>query len=112
MKRTLQGLIDAIAFPTKLRAHVVQPKREHDEEVRIQGYAVASDLAPQADPLAIAWLSLKSTWPNRVQREALGWALSLLAPLDVSKGPTHAAVLAKVCGGAAENLPAIDVLAL
>lgn len=102
------GLLDRVAFPPRLVAHVVEPA----EDPRIHGYAVADDLARHAGFLDVGWLALTGELPTDAEREALGAALILLAPLHVGESPAHAGVLARIAGAPDEVVPAIVAVAL
>lgn len=106
--RTFSALLDRVAFPPRLVAHVVEP----GEDPRIHGYAVADDLARHAGLADLAWLALTGELPTDGEREALTAALILLAPLHVGESPAHAGVLARVAGAPDEVVPAIVAVAL
>lgn len=105
---TLAGLLDRVAFPARLTAHVVEPAADP----RIHGYAVEADLARNVGLLDVCWLALIGELPTPTEREALTAALILLAPLHVGEAPAHAGVLARVAGAPDEVVPAIAVVAL
>lgn len=102
------GILDRVAFPTQLTAHVVAPT----PDPRVHGYAVQADLGRHADFLDVAWLALTGEVPTAGERAALSLALVWLAPMAVNEAPTHAAVLAKVAGAPEEVVPAIAAVAV
>lgn len=106
--RTYEGILDRVAFPARLTAHVVEPA----EDPRIHGYAVEADLARNVGFVDVGWLALAGELPTAAEREALTMALILLAPLHVGESPAHAGVLARVAGAPDEVLAAITAVAL
>lgn len=106
--RTYEGILDRVAFPARLTAHVVEPA----VDPRIHGYAVEGDLARNVGFIDVGWLALTGELPHAGEREALTAALILLAPLHVGEAPAHAGVLARIAGAPDEVVPAITVVAL
>lgn len=106
--KTYEGILDRVAFPATLTAHVVEPS----PDPRVHGFAVQSDLARSVGFLDVGWLALTGELPSDGEREALSTALTLLAPLHVGEGPAHAAVLAKIAGAPDEVVPAVAAVAL
>lgn len=106
--KTYEGILDRVAFPARLTAHVVEPAADP----RIHGYAVEADLARNVGFVDVGWLALTGELPDASEREALTTALILLAPVHVGEAPGHAGVLARVAGAPDEVVPAICVVAL
>lgn len=106
--RTYEGILDRVAFPPRLTAHVVEPT----VDPRIHGYAVEADLMRNVGFVDMGWLALTGELPEAGEREALTTALILLAPMHVGEAPAHAGVLARVAGAPDEVTPAIAVVAL
>lgn len=106
--RAWSGIFDAVEFPQRLAAHVVEP----GDDPRVRGYAAQSDLARGVGFLDVAWLALMGELPTEAQREALSTALTWLCPVHVGEGPAHAAVLARIAGAPDEVVPGVAAVTL
>lgn len=106
--KTYDGILDRIAFPDTLTAHVVEPTADP----RIHGFAVAADLARHKSFLDVGWLALTGELSSEAERTAFSTALTLLAPLHVGDGPVHAAVLSRIAGAPDHAVPGVAAVAL
>jgi hypothetical protein len=105
------GPFERAAWPSRLIARVVGLGAEGDaEDRRINGYAVAADLAQHQGPVEVAWLALRGELPTAVERAALAVALVLLAPVHIGEAPAHAAFLGRMAGSAAATTVAIGAI--
>jgi len=102
-----RGPVDSVAWPEKLRAHVVD-----EAPFRIHGYEVDEDLAIHYRFAAVTYLSLTGELPTEGVERIFEHALVLLSPSPVSEPPAHAAVLARTCEGNASAVIATGALAL
>ncbi len=66
--------------------------------LRLHGYAFASDLLRHYSFTEVVFTSLIGEAPTQAQAKLFEVALILLSPLTVAEAPSHAAVLAKLCG--------------
>jgi hypothetical protein len=90
------GPFDALPWPTRLTARVVTP----GPSPRVNGYDVEGDLAQNGYRFTdLVLLSLSGELPGEPQSKAFDVALTFLAPIAVHDAPTHAATLARICGG-------------
>jgi hypothetical protein len=106
--KTYDGILDRVAFPDTLTAHVVEPTADP----RIHGFAVQADLARHTSFLDVGWLALTGEHPSEAERTAFSTALTLLAPLHVGDGPVHAAVLSRIAGAPDHTVPGVATVAL
>jgi hypothetical protein len=102
------GPVETGPWPTTLEARVVTP----GDEPRIHGYDVESDLAVHYSFVETTLLTLTGELPSAAQAEAFSVALEFLAPLSVAHAPTHAAVLARICGARFSSIAAIAAVTL
>ena len=100
--------IDETAWPEQLTAHVVAP----GDDPRIHGYAVQADLAPHYTFPEVALLSLTGEPPSKEAGAAFSTALVWLSPVSIAEAPSHAAVLAKICGGRHAQVVSTGVVGL
>jgi hypothetical protein len=106
--RRPDGPIESHAWPERLEARVITP----GDAPRLHGYDVEADLCVNYSFVETALLSLTGEPPDEQQAAAFEVALHFLAPLSVAHAPTHAAVLARICGARFGSLAATTVLAL
>jgi hypothetical protein len=92
---TQVGMLDAIDWPRRLRARVVEPGHE-PHEPRLHGYAAESDLARHYSHSQITYLALTGELPADDVARAFDVALAFLAPVGIHEGATHAASLARL----------------
>jgi hypothetical protein len=92
---TQAGMLDAIDWPRRLRARVVEPGHE-PHEPRLHGYAAESDLARHYSHSQIAYLALTGELPADDVARAFDVALAYLAPVGLHEAATHAASLARL----------------
>ena len=102
------GPVEDGPWPTTLDARVVTP----GDEPRVHGYDVESDLAVNYSFAETTILTLTGELPSGEQAGAFGVALQFLAPLSVAYAPTHAAVLARICGARFSSVSAIAAVTL
>lgn len=87
--------IDDTEWPDQLTAHVVKP----GPDPRLHGYSVRADLARHYSFPEVALLALTGRLPTEDEGAAFSIALVWLSPISVAEAPSHAAVIAKICGG-------------
>jgi hypothetical protein len=102
------GPLESQAWPEKLEARVMTP----GDAPRLHGYDVEADLCANYSFAENALLSLTGELPSDEQAVAFEVALQFVGPLSVAHAPTHAAVLARICGARFGSLAAIAVLSL
>ncbi|MEO8874244.1 MAG: hypothetical protein ABI461_01550 [Polyangiaceae bacterium] len=108
IKDDYSGPLDAVAWPTQLKARVVS----NDTDRRIHGYSVRGDLAKHYSFLETVLLGLTGELPSAEQARAFEVALTFLAPTTVAEAPTHAALLARVCVATTSALSGAAVIGL
>jgi hypothetical protein len=102
------GPVESYPWPTTLEARIVTA----GEEPRLHGYCVESDLAPHYSFTEAVLLTLTGELPSARQAAAFEVALAFLAPLSVAHAPTHAGVLARICGARFSSVSAIAAVTL
>jgi hypothetical protein len=102
------GPLETGLFPDQLTARVVTP----GAQPRIHGYDVESDLARHYSPSAVAYLAVTGELPTPEVAGALDTILVFASPVSVACAPTHAAVLARLCGGDASSILSVAAIAL
>jgi hypothetical protein len=102
------GPVEEYPWPTQLDAHVVTP----GHEPRLHGYSVEADVAKFGGFVETILLSLSGELPSAEQRRVFDIAITFLAPLSVAEAPTHAAVLARICGARSSAVVGITAVAL
>jgi hypothetical protein len=102
------GPIEEYPWPDRLRAHVVTP----GSEPRVHGYDVERDLARHYRFADVMLLALVGRLPSDEQFEAFDTAMSFLAPVPITEAPTHAAVLARICGAQSSGVIGTAAVAL
>jgi hypothetical protein len=108
MSQRPPGPIELSTWPSQLTAHVVTP----GDDARVHGYSVERDVAKYGGFAELILLSLRGELPSTQQCRALEVALAFMAPLSVAEAPTHAAVLARICGARSSAVLAIAALGL
>ena len=93
-RRPPPGPIESRSWPESLLARAVSP----GPRPLLHGYDVEADLARHYGFAELLLLALTGEAPSREAGRAFEVALIFLAPLPVSEAPTHAAVLARMCG--------------
>jgi hypothetical protein len=104
----LGGMIDAVDWPQKLTATVIEP----GEDPRIHGYAIESDLARNYGSVDILYLALTGELPSSDLSRGFEVAMSFLACVGINEGPTHAAFLARLCNAPARAVLQVAAVAL
>jgi hypothetical protein len=102
------GPLEEFSWPEELEARVVTP----GDNPRLHGYVVEEDLANHYTFVETVLLSLTGELPSRDQGRAFELALVFLSPLSVAEAPTHAALLARICGARSSAVVGITALAL
>ena len=102
------GPVETYPWPTTLEARIITP----GEEPRVHGYSVESDLALHYSFTETVLLFLTGELPTEEQAAAFDVALVFLAPLSVAHAPTHAGVLARLCGARFSAVSAIAAVTL
>jgi hypothetical protein len=95
-------------FPDQLTARVVTP----GAQPRIHGYDVESDLARHYSPSAVAFLAVTGELPSPEVAAALDTILVFASPVSVAHAPTHAAVLAQLCGAPSTSILSVAAIGL
>lgn len=103
-----EGPVERTEWPTRLRAHVVEPAGDP----RVHGYASQADLACHYGFAELLLLSMTGELPDERCARALEVVLVFLAPLDVSAAPVHAACLSRLCGATTSGTLGISAIAL
>ena len=102
------GPLETAPFPDQLKARVVTP----GEQPRIHGYDVQSDLARNYSPSEVAFLAVTGELPAPEVAAALDVILVFASPVSVAHAPTHAAVLAQLCGAPATSVISVAAIGL
>jgi len=102
------GPIEAHDLPATIDAHVMTP----GPNPRLHGYGVEDDLALHYRFSELVLLALTGAPPDEARGRAFEVALQFLAPLAITEAPTHAAVLAQVCGAQSSSVIAVASIAL
>ncbi|MBW2464794.1 MAG: hypothetical protein JRH11_24305 [Deltaproteobacteria bacterium] len=102
------GLLGSIDQPDALRAHVVSLERPP----RLHGYDVEADLAQNYTVGEVALLALRGSPPTREEGRAFEVACVFISALPMTEGPTHAAMLARLCGASGAGVTATACVAL
>jgi hypothetical protein len=102
------GPVETGPWPTTLEARVITP----GDEPRVHGYDVESDLAVHYSFAETTLLTLTGELPTEEQARAFCIGLAFLGPLSSAHAPTHAAVLARICGARFSSVAAIAAVTL
>jgi hypothetical protein len=78
----------------------------------VHGYAVENDLAVHYRFSDLVLISLTGVPPDEKRGRAFDIALQFLAPLAIIEAPTHAAVLARLCGARTSAILGVASIAL
>jgi hypothetical protein len=79
---------------------------------RIHGYDVQSDLVRHYSFAEVFLLTLVGELPSDEQTAAFETAMTFAAPLSIAEAPTHAAVLARICGARPSGVLGVGIVAL
>lgn len=107
-QRRPNGPIEDHAFPTEIEARVITP----GPDPRLHGFSVEGDLALCYRFPELVQVALTGAPPDEANGRAFDIALQFLAPLSVAEAPTHAAVLARLCGARTSSIVAVACIAL
>ncbi len=103
------GMLDAIESPSRIKATVIEP----GEEPRLHGYAVESDLAHNYKSSEILYLALSGELPATPDiSAAFEVTLVFLSCVGANEGPTHAALLARLCNAPSRALLEVAAVGL
>ncbi|MET0594231.1 MAG: hypothetical protein ABW133_16130 [Polyangiaceae bacterium] len=102
------GPIEDHEFPDAIEARVMTP----GAEPRLHGFNVEGDLAIHYRISELVQVALTGAAPDEARGRAFDIALQFLAPLAISEAPTHAAVLARLCGARTSSILAVTCIAL
>jgi hypothetical protein len=102
------GPLETGEFPDQLKARVVTP----GSQPRIHGYDVEVDLAQHYSPCEVALLAVTGELPEPEVGAALAAILVFCSPTSVAYAPTHAAVLARLCGADSSAIISVAAIAL
>jgi hypothetical protein len=108
MSQRPPGPVENHQWPAELDAYVVTP----GDDPRLYGYSVEGDLAKSGAFSETILLSLTGELPKSESVRAFEVATTFLAPLSVAEAPTHAAVLARICGARSSAIVGIAAVAL
>jgi hypothetical protein len=98
--RRPRGPIEDYPFPTQLEARVITP----GPDPHLHGLSVERDLALHYRFSDVTLLALTREAPDEQKGRAFDIALQFLAPLSIAEAPTHAAVLARICGARTSSI--------
>ena len=102
------GPIEDHPFPTEVEARIITP----GPDPRLHGFSVEGDLALHYRFPELVQVALTGTPPDEAKGRAFDIALQFLAPLAIAEAPTHAAVLARLCGAQTSSIVAVACIAL
>jgi len=103
-----QGPVEVRQWSDQIEARVVSP----GANPRAHGYAIEDDLALHYSFSEQVYLSLCGVLPDQVQAGEFEIALSFLSPISIGSAPTHAAMLAKLCGSQPSAVHGTGLVAL
>ena len=103
-----EGPFEEIQWPERLQGHVATL----GPGARIHGYHAEEDLARHYSFTDCALLSLTGELPQAPLRAAAEAALAFLAPAPVSEAPSHAALVARLCGASSSALVSVGAVTL
>src|SRR5687767_7957795 len=107
-QRRLHGPIEDHSFPAEIEARVITP----GPNPHLHGFSVEGDLALHYRFPELVQVALTGDPPDEAKGRAFDIALQFLAPLAVAEAPTHAAVLARLCGARTSSIVAVTCIAL
>ncbi len=102
------GPLETNSFPERINARVVTP----GSQPRIHGYDVEQDLAQHYGLLEVAYLALTGELPEPEIAVALNAVLVTFSPISVASAPTHAALLARLCGAPPSSVMSVSAIGL
>ena len=107
-QRRPNGPIEDHSFPTQIEARIITP----GPDPHLHGFSGVSDLALHYRFPELVQVALTGDPPDEAKGRAFDIALQFLAPLAVVEAPTHAAVLARLCGARTSSIIAVTCIAL
>ena len=106
--RRPNGPIEDHTFPPTLEARLVTP----GPNPRLHGFSVEDDLALHYRYPELVLLALTGKPPAEKQGRAFDIALQFLEPLAIAEAPTHAAMLARLCGAPSSSILSVACITL
>lgn len=107
-QRRPNGPIEDHAFPAQIEARVITG----GADPHLHGFSVEGDLALHYRFPELVQVALTGGAPDEAQGRAFDIALQFLAPLAIAEAPTHAAMVARLCGARTSSLVAVACIAL
>jgi hypothetical protein len=107
-KREFVGPIEELEWTKRLKAHVVTP----GPRPRIHGYDVEGDLSRNYSFAESVFLALTGRVPDERTGRAFDLALQYLSPVAVTEAPSHASVLARMCGASPSGVCEVAAIGL
>ena len=106
--RRPNGPIEDHTFPTEIEARVITP----GANPHLHGFSVEGDLARYYRFPELVQVALTGAAPDEARGRAFDIALQFVAPVAIAEAPTHAAVLARLCGARTSSIVAVACIAL
>jgi hypothetical protein len=106
--RRPNGPIEDRPSTTEIEARVITP----GPNPHLHGFSVEGDLALYYRFPELVQVALTGVPPRESEGRAFDIALQFLAPLAVAEAPTHAAILARLCGARTSSIVAVACIAL
>jgi hypothetical protein len=108
VKGATGGPFEAVTWPTQLVARAITPS----SPARVHGFDSERDLASHYSFTESVMLALSGELPSETAARTLEVVLTFAAALSVAHGPTHAAVLARICSGSTSAIVGTAAIAL
>lgn len=106
--RRPNGPVEDHTFPPTLEARLVTP----GPNPRLHGFSVEDDFSLHYRYPELVLLALTGTPPEERHGRAFDIVLQFLAPLAIAEAPTHAAMLARICGAPSSSILSVACIAL
>jgi hypothetical protein len=108
LRRRPSGPVEDHTFPPTIEARLVTP----GPNPRLHGFSVEEDLSLHYRYPELVLLALTGTPPEEAHGRAFDVVLQFLAPLAIAEAPTHAAMLARICGAPSSSILSVACIAL
>jgi hypothetical protein len=108
MASSIPSVIDRLEVPAELTAHVISP----GWRPLLHGYDVQADLARHYGFAELVLTALTGDAPEPAAGHLFEVALVFAAPTSVAEAPTHAAMLARLCGARPAGVLSVAAIAL
>ncbi len=108
MDKRPDDFVGSVDWPTQLTAQVVEP----GESPRLHGYDVEADLARHYSFAEAALAALTGELPTPQAGRAFEVTLQFLMPVAIHQAPTHAAMVARLCGSRPAGVIGTGAIAL